>query len=187
MLRLLLAALSLIAGSSASCIFDGSNLRMRAATRSRAHPLQGNRSPCTSPASGAPSAPLPPALKEFYATNGTMTSHWSLSAATTAPKRRRSTTSGRLQGSWKFNWLELAWGDPLAAQLKRKHRVWSGREVETFGYKRRSGVPCVAVIDPEGNELSFLQGSGMARRFFANGSPTTARQRGPMSSSAATA
>ena len=56
------------------------------------------------------------------------------------------------------DWLALAWDDPLAAKLKRKHRVWSGREVSTFGHDRRSGVPCVVVIDKHGQEEAFLPG-----------------------------
>ena len=53
-------------------------------------------------------------------------------------------------------WVALAWDDPLAASLKRRHRVWSGREVGTFGYDRRAGVPSIVVIDPKGAELAFL-------------------------------
>lgn len=56
------------------------------------------------------------------------------------------------------NWLSLRWGDPLAATLKRRHGVWSGREVAEFGFARRSGVPCVVIISPEGEELAFLAG-----------------------------
>ena len=56
------------------------------------------------------------------------------------------------------SWLSLAWGDPLAAALKRRHRVWSGREVGTFGASRRAGVPSVVVINPQGEELAFLAG-----------------------------
>ena len=55
-------------------------------------------------------------------------------------------------------WLALAWDDPVAAKLKRQHRVWSGREVGTFGYHRRSGVPAVVVVDPSGAEVAFLPG-----------------------------
>ena len=55
-------------------------------------------------------------------------------------------------------WLALAWDDPLAVALKRRHKVWSGREVGTFGYGRRSGVPAVVVIDRAGAELAFLPG-----------------------------
>ena len=55
-------------------------------------------------------------------------------------------------------WLSLGYGDPLADELKRKHRVWSGRETSKFGFRRRSGVPCVVVIKPDGEEASFIQG-----------------------------
>ena len=55
-------------------------------------------------------------------------------------------------------WLMLAWEDPLAAELKRRHKIWSGREIGQFGWGRRSGVPAVVVIDPSGAELAFLPG-----------------------------
>ena len=54
-------------------------------------------------------------------------------------------------------WLALDWDDPLNAKLKKKHRVWSGREVTDFGFGRRAGVPTVVVIDKDGEELAFLQ------------------------------
>ena len=56
------------------------------------------------------------------------------------------------------DWLALAWGDPLVSDLKRKHRVWSGREIGEFGPLRRSGVPCVVVISRQGDEVSFIAG-----------------------------
>lgn len=80
---------------------------------------------------------------------------------------------GRLAG-----WLALAHGDPLSETLKRKHRVWSGREVETFGYGRRSGVPCVIVIDRAGEEQTFIQGErfgAAALREWEPGSTTAWR------------
>ena len=48
--------------------------------------------------------------------------------------------------------------DAIAAQLKRRHKIWSGREISTFGFGRRSGVPAVVVIDPTGAELGFMPG-----------------------------
>lgn len=159
MLRLLLAALSLIAGSSASCIFDGSNLRNASGHQVTCASLAGQSVALYFAGEWCPLCRrFTPALKEFYAqwhNDIALVFVSSDDSAEEAAQHYQRQTSGL---TWKFNWLELAWGDPLAAQLKRKHRVWSGREVETFGYKRRSGVPCVAVIDPEGNELSFLQG-----------------------------
>ena len=48
---------------------------------------------------------------------------------------------------------------PLAATLKRRHGVWSGREAFNFlGSMRRSGVPCVVIIDRKGDEIAFLGG-----------------------------
>jgi len=58
--------------------------------------------------------------------------------------------------SQKGGWFYLRHNDPLTSELKKKHKVWSGREVKTFGKKRRSGVPTVLVIDESGNELAFL-------------------------------
>ena len=54
--------------------------------------------------------------------------------------------------------FQVGWESDLAASLKRKHRVWSGREIGTYGPNRRSGVPCVVVIDSAGEELTFLGG-----------------------------
>ena len=41
-------------------------------------------------------------------------------------------------------------------QLKKQHRVWSGREAPKLGAGRRSGVPAVVVLSPEGDELAFV-------------------------------
>ena len=71
------------------------------------------------------------------------------------------------------DWLSLGWDDPLAAELKRKHRVWSGREVGTFGRKRRSGVPCVVVIRPDGEEESFIQGERFGAAALREWEPDT--------------
>ena len=59
----------------------------------------------------------------------------------------------------RAGWYMLPFDAPLAATLKRRHGVWSGRESWSFlGSRRRSGVPCVVVIDEAGAELSFLAG-----------------------------
>ena len=58
----------------------------------------------------------------------------------------------------RAGWLALAFDDPLADELKRRHRVWSGREVHKFGSRRRAGVPSIVVIKPDGEEDSFIQG-----------------------------
>ena len=71
------------------------------------------------------------------------------------------------------DWLSLGWDDPLAAELKRKHRVWSGRETSQFGYGRRSGVPCVVVIDRGGNEVAFLPGERFGAAALREWEPTT--------------
>lgn len=42
------------------------------------------------------------------------------------------------------------------ADIKRRHGVWSGSEVFQLGMKRRSGVPAIVVIDPQGDELAFV-------------------------------
>lgn len=45
----------------------------------------------------------------------------------------------------------------MTAELKRKFRVWSGRERPEFGDGRRAGVPAIVVLGPEGlEELQFL-------------------------------
>ena len=78
------------------------------------------------------------------------------------------------KGESSSGWLALAYDDPLTETLKRKHRVWSGREVETFGRGRRSGVPCVVVIDSEGNEQSFIQGERFGAAALHEWEPETA-------------
>lgn len=44
----------------------------------------------------------------------------------------------------------------VAAELKRRFRVWAGREVPHFGADRRSGVPAIVVLDPAFEEVVFL-------------------------------
>ena len=57
------------------------------------------------------------------------------------------------------NWLALAWEDGLSAKLKRRYGVWSMREAQELGMAgRRSGVPAVVVIGPDGAEKAFLPG-----------------------------
>ena len=43
-----------------------------------------------------------------------------------------------------------------ADSLKTQHTVWSGRESSKLGNRRRSGVPAIVVLSPEGEELSFV-------------------------------
>jgi hypothetical protein len=56
---------------------------------------------------------------------------------------------------------------PMHTVFARADRVWSGREVETFGFRRRSGVPAVVVIDPSGSEVAFLPGERYGGAFDA--------------------
>ena len=76
-------------------------------------------------------------------------------------------------------WLALAWDDPLRSQLKRRHRVWSGREVGEFGTRRRSGVPAVVVVDEKGAELAFLPGERHGAAALNEWDPTETDQRWP--------
>ena len=75
------------------------------------------------------------------------------------------------------SWLMLAWNDPVASALKRRHRVWSGRELSEFGARRRSGVPAVVVIDKTGAELSFLPGERFGAAALAEWDPSEAEDR----------
>ena len=43
-----------------------------------------------------------------------------------------------------------------ADSLKKQHRVWSGSEAGKLGRDRRSGVPAIVVLSPEGSELVFV-------------------------------
>ena len=41
-------------------------------------------------------------------------------------------------------------------ELKKQHSVWSGSETFKLGFGRRSGVPAIVVLSPEGAELAFI-------------------------------
>ena len=41
-------------------------------------------------------------------------------------------------------------------QLKMQHRVWSGMEAGKLGRGRRSGVPAIVVLSPDGEEVAFI-------------------------------
>merc|ERR1712070_480546 len=40
--------------------------------------------------------------------------------------------------------------------LKKQHKVWAGAEAMKLGLGRRSGVPAIVVLSPDGEELSFV-------------------------------
>ena len=43
-----------------------------------------------------------------------------------------------------------------ADALKKQHSVWSGSEAMKLGFGRRSGVPAIVVLGPDGDELGFV-------------------------------
>ena len=47
---------------------------------------------------------------------------------------------------------------PYAAAdgLKAQHKVWAGAEMLKLGAGRRSGVPAIVVLNPEGEEVAFV-------------------------------
>ena len=78
----------------------------------------------------------------------------------------------------------LDWDDPLGAQLKKRHGVWSMREVRTYGlFGRRSGVPAVVVVDPTGAELAFLPGERHGAAALMEWDPHDAQQMWPLAKS----
>jgi nucleoredoxin len=93
-----------------------------------------------------------PALREFYDKF-----HESIQIVFVSSDENRRNAEKHFAGA-QGDWLALGWEDRLAAELKRKYRVWSGREVQRFGTQRRSGVPCVVVIHADGSEAAFLPG-----------------------------
>ena len=55
-----------------------------------------------------------------------------------------------------FQMLSVPFGDD-ADQLKRDFNIWAGSESLKFGFKRRSGVPALVVLDgKKGEEMAFL-------------------------------
>ena len=154
----LLALLLCAPQSRAACVFEGAVLRNSTgglvggadlAERSVAIYSAGEWCPlCTR---------FTPALRAFHERYQEVSIVFVSSDATAdeAEEHYRHQLAGRTPGP---GWLSLAFDDPLAATLKRRHRVWSGVEAGTFGFGRRSGVPCVVVIDESGTEIAFLQG-----------------------------
>ena len=43
-----------------------------------------------------------------------------------------------------------------ADTLKKAHKVWAGAEAGKLGRDRRSGVPAIVVMNPDGEEVSFV-------------------------------
>ena len=56
----------------------------------------------------------------------------------------------------------------VAAELKRRFRVWAGREVAHFGADRRSGVPAIVVLDPAFEEVIFLNAEARGGKVFGD-------------------
>lgn len=52
--------------------------------------------------------------------------------------------------------LAVPYGTETQDALKRKFRLWGGKEKPTFGDGRRGGIPALVVINPEGEEVKYL-------------------------------
>ena len=159
MRALVLLAASLAAAQPQACIFEGSTLKNATGDKVPCSALVGQSVALYFAGEWCPLCRrFTPALKHFYGQYHNEVALVFVSSDDSADEAREHYKRQTTGLTWSFNWLSLDWGDPLAAELKKKHKVWSGREVGTFGFGRRSGVPCVVVIDREGRELSFLQG-----------------------------
>mmetsp|Transcript_5117 Transcript_5117/g.5241 ORF Transcript_5117/g.5241 Transcript_5117/m.5241 type:complete len:196 (-) Transcript_5117:58-645(-) len=55
------------------------------------------------------------------------------------------------------NWYALQYNDPLNEYLKKKYRIWSGREKERLGSDRRAGIPSILVVTAQGDEVLFVE------------------------------
>ena len=53
--------------------------------------------------------------------------------------------------------------------LKKKFSIWAGSESFEFGMRRRSGVPAIVVLNPDGDETAFVDaersGAGSLRKW----------------------
>lgn len=153
-LLLLVGAAAQPSPSEPPCIFDGADLRTHEGATVDGCSSLSNKSVAVY--FSGEWCPLcrrfTPALREFHERY-----HDSVEVVFVSSDANREDADQHFARS-QGNWLQLAYDDAVAAKLKRKHRVWSGREVGTFGYNRRSGVPCVVVIDVQGDEVAFLAG-----------------------------
>lgn len=52
--------------------------------------------------------------------------------------------------------LHVPFEGSTRADLKRMFKVWAGSESFEFGMMRRSGVPTLVVLNPQGEEMAFL-------------------------------
>jgi nucleoredoxin len=139
------------------CIFDGANLRDQHGKKVTCGMLSGKTVALYFAGEWCPLCRrFTPALKKFYKEHG---DNVEIIFISSDDSREEAENHYRHQtSSASTSWLALAYDDPLTETLKRKHRVWSGREVETFGRQRRAGVPSIVVIGSEGNEQNFIQG-----------------------------
>lgn len=156
--RWLALVLTTAAAACDACIFEGAALRN--------HSTERLKDPCLELSGrsvalyfSAEWCPLcrrfTPALQSFHDRHADRVAIIFVSSDASEAKADAHYQRGRAME----HWYALGRADPLTASLKRMYGVWSMREMDAFrDATRRSGVPCVVVIDRDGKELAFLQG-----------------------------
>jgi nucleoredoxin len=51
---------------------------------------------------------------------------------------------------------QIPFDGPARADLKKRYRIWAGREVREFGRERRCGIPALVVLGSDRTELAFI-------------------------------
>eukprot|EP00438_Fugacium_kawagutii_P019501 Skav235634 [mRNA] locus=scaffold358:429569:430021:- [translate_table: standard] len=60
------------------------------------------------------------------------------------------------RGHLPSSMLAVPYGTDVQDALKRKFRLWGGKEKPTFGEGRRGGIPALVVINEAGDEVKYL-------------------------------
>lgn len=152
-LTVLLALLSVLMADAESCIFEHARLHNETGSVVTCAELEGRSVALYFAGEWCPLCRrFTPALRAFHA-------QWNQSVQIVFISSDMSAADATEHYAHQLGgWLMLPWDDPVSKMLKRRHKIWSAREIGTFGYGRRSGVPAVVVISPDGAELAFLPG-----------------------------
>lgn len=90
-----------------------------------------------------------PQLTEFLAKNGEKSA---VLVSSDFTQEAYETHRGHLPSSM----MAVPYGTELQDELKRKFRLWGGKEKPTFGEGRRGGIPALVVINEAGEEVKYL-------------------------------